>query len=196
MLSRIRSTFAVAAVVVGAIVIPAASASAAPHASQPDFQQQAREAGLTPAQVDYLQKQSDYYLTTMGGKRVAINQIDVNGTATVNIALPGEKYPRDFATQGDARLPGPPCVEGHGAPYYYFCAFKYQYFTGDSIAMFNCKSYSIPWVSEGSWDNNQTPGTEPMMFYSNSGSERLPGAYSYRLTGVFWLYITAIRPCD
>jgi hypothetical protein len=196
MLSRIRSTFVATALVVGASIMPVASAGAAPAVSQPDFRQQARAAGLTQAQASYLQQQSDYYLAAMGGKRVSLNQIDVNGTATVSIALPGESHPRDFAAKSGARLPGPPCVEGSGAPYLYFCAYKYQYLTGDSIAMYHCVSYSIPWVSEGSWDNNQTPGTSPMMFYSNSGSERLPGAYSYQFTGVFWRYITAIRPCD
>lgn len=196
MFSRLKAALA-AVVVVAAGVMSAATASAVPAEGQTDYRLQARSAGLTSAQAAHLDEQSDYYLTKLGGKRVSLNQIDVNGTATVSIALPGEKHPRDFAAISGARLPGPPCVEGSGAPYKYFCAFKNEYLTGDSIAMYKCGvKYGIPWSSVGSWENNQTPGTEPMMYYTNNGSERLPGAYSYRINGVFWVNITEIRACD
>ncbi|MEO3924276.1 hypothetical protein ABGB07_10510 [Micromonosporaceae bacterium B7E4] len=158
--------------------------------TQVGFEQQARAAGLTPSQAEYLEKRSDYYLAIMGGKRTSLNQIDVNGTATVNIALPGESRPRNLSSEAGRRQAAEPC------PYLYFCAYQYEHWTGDSINMYNCRFYPIPWVSVGSWENDQTVGTEPMQYHSNSGSQRLPAAYALQGSGVTWLTITGIRPCD
>ena len=196
MLSKVRAAVVVALLVLTAGVVPAVSAGATGPGDASEFRLQAGSAGLTTAQARFLDERSAYYVATMGGERVSLNQVDVDGTATVSIALPGEEHPRDFSSYADVDLAGPPCVEGEGAPYRYFCAYANWYLTGDSIAMYNCVFYRIPWVSEGSWDNNQTAGTQPLLAASNGGSERLPGAYSYRLTGVAWLYVTHIKPCD
>jgi hypothetical protein len=197
---KLLSRFVViAAVLVTAPLVGDAARAAAPagqqsvqykNGPQADFEQQARAAGLTPSQAEYLEKRSDYYLATMGGKRISLNQIDVNGTATVNIALPSESRPRNFASEAGLRQAAQPC------PYLYFCAYQYEHWTGDSIDMYNCRFYSIPWVSVGSWENDQTVGTKPMQYHTNIGSQRLPAAYALRGSGVTWATITGIRPCD
>src|SRR5262245_15813256 len=85
-----------------AIVVPTSSAAATPPArataAQP-FAEQAETANLTQAQVTALQSDVDTYLKKLGGKQVALNQIDLNGEGTVLVALPGETHPRDFTSE-------------------------------------------------------------------------------------------------
>ncbi len=123
------------------------------------FAAQGTAAGLTAAQVGAVQAEADQYLREFGGKQVALNRVELTG-ATITIAVPGEKQPRQLGTAAlrDANCDG-------SADYHHFCAYRGEYFTGTQIDMYACGVWDIPekWVGPGSWDNNQTFGIRARM---------------------------------
>lgn len=83
-----------------------------------------------------------------------------------------------------------------GADYGWFCAYSGPNFTGESIGMYTCGNYSIPWVSTGSWDNEQTPGTRPWLYWvTNPTPWHMPAADSYQRSGVDWGPVLSITNC-
>jgi len=91
-----------------------------------------------------------------------------------------------------------------GADPGWFCAYSGPYFTGQSIGMYDCGPYTIPWVSDpnnpstwGSWDNEQTPGTRPWLYWVDPRSTpwHMPAADSYQKTGVNWTPVYSITNC-
>ncbi|MGX4695118.1 hypothetical protein [Streptomyces sp. JNUCC 63] len=132
-----------------------------------------------------------------GGKQVALNEIDLNGRGRVLVTLPGEDYPRDFTSSTGTLAAADPCkgTKFNG----YFCAYKYESYTGDRIDMFYCQKYSIPWISQGSYINNQLYNNgagAKARFLNSSGSviyttaQPYTGDPSYSWVGVYW-----VKPC-
>ncbi|MEV6175182.1 hypothetical protein AB0L99_44205 [Streptomyces sp. NPDC051954] len=188
-------TLAATAALVVAMLAALGLASPASAAGSSAFVADARAAGLSTVQATGLQQKVNDYLVELDGRgaQVSPNQIDLGG-AVLNVAVPGENRPRPL---GDVSAQVYNAYECTGwTSYGWFCAYKYQNRTGDNIGMYSCGHYSIPWVSTGSWVNNQTTGTRPMMYYTNTGSELLPPAYSKRDTGVNWAIVSRIRNCD
>ena len=147
-------------------------AGAAPR-SQP-FAAQAAAAHLTAAQTTALQSKVNGYLTKLGGKQVALNQIAFDG-GEILVALPGEAHPRSFA--GPQVALADMCA---GQLNGYFCVFQSTYYTGDELAWWKCASYPMLWSGYGSWKNNQTAGTQAVFRnYSGGVIYTTPGAYSY-----------------
>ncbi|WP_409463403.1 hypothetical protein [Amycolatopsis sp. GA6-003] len=152
-------------------------------------------AGLTLEQATALQSTADRYLAALGGRQVAANQIDLNGKGLLTIALPGEKKARGIGNHAAVRSADDPCLGGAFPGY--FCAYSMAWGDGDSLAMFMCSEYVLPgWTGLGSWDNNQTTGTQAQM--RGRGGKVLfttPGAYSNQMTGFDWNPVWGVSPC-
>ncbi|TQE33316.1 hypothetical protein Sipo8835_18460 [Streptomyces ipomoeae] len=179
-----------------ATVVSTSVASAAPD-GRAAFVAEAREAGLSVEQATGLQNEVDAYLTKLDGKgtQISPNQIDLKG-AVLNIPIPGEKQPRQLGDMGVA-AEGPNSTECvGGARYGWFCAYQNQNLSGANIGMYRCGvTWSIPWVTTGSWDNNQTAGTQPLLTFTNGSTWWMPAARSVQTTGVNWAPVRNIRPC-
>ncbi|GLZ37974.1 hypothetical protein [Actinokineospora sp. NBRC 105648] len=154
-----KRLFRTASVLVAAVAaLVAGSVAAQAEATGADrFAAQGRAAGLTADQSAWLRAEVDHTIAVLGGKQVGLNKVDVDGAAQVSIALPGEAHPRDFAATRGAAAVVAACSPR--AAYGYFCAYSDTNLQGSQIAMYSCRQYEIPWVSVGSWHNNQTRGT-------------------------------------
>lgn len=187
MLSKIRTLLIAGVVALFAVILTGGMASATVAADHTSFGAQGRAAGLTANQISTLQATADHYLATLGGRQVALNQIDLNG-AVLSIALPGEAQPRALTSQSAAQ-------SVHGCAYLYFCAYSVSNFSGSRMDMKACTPHNMPWGSGGSWVNNQTPGTEAA-FYRQDGSliHHTPPAYSEN-PQADWLPVYTVVPC-
>ncbi|WP_328342139.1 hypothetical protein [Micromonospora sp. NBC_00421] len=189
-----------AAFVVSGVAAPAAAAppqvhpqanivtEVGPASAHPGFAEQAGTAGLTVAQAEALQSQVDSALARSGGTQVSLNKIDLNGTGTIVLPLPGQDRAREVSASGEVGAL-------YTCSYYHFCAFSGTSYSGSVIDMVSCRSYSIPWGGNGSWKNNQSTGTRARM-YGSSGSliYTTPGAYSSDSVGD-WTPVWTVRPC-
>lgn len=154
------------------------------------FAAQARAAGLTAKQADALQAKADKYLAKLGSSatQVAPDKIVLKG-AVLFLAVPGEAHPRGLSSAADAQLAA-------SCPYYNFCAYSGEGYTGDPILMEQCyETFYIPWYTTGSWKNNQTPGTQPLLTFTNGSTWLMPGAYAVQSSGVGWSPVSNIVPC-
>ncbi|MFF3376052.1 hypothetical protein ACFYXF_24240 [Streptomyces sp. NPDC002680] len=83
-----------------------------------------------------------------------------------------------------------------GADYGWFCAYSGPNFTGERLGIYRCGvTWNIPWVSVGSWDNNQTAGTRPLLTFTNGSTWLMPAAHSIQPSGVDWAPVRSIRAC-
>ncbi|MCX4779776.1 peptidase inhibitor family I36 protein [Streptomyces sp. NBC_01264] len=82
-------------------------------------------------------------------------------------------------------------------PYTYFCAYEGPNYTGRSIKMWQCSDVRwIPWAgTNGSWINNQTPGTRAVFSLSNGSSASTYGAYYAVSERIDWRSVYSIDPC-
>ncbi|GAB2811522.1 hypothetical protein [Lentzea nigeriaca] len=187
---RVKPATAVGAVMaLVATVLMSAPAVAAGGSA--DFVVQARAAGLSAEQAAGLQEKADRYLAKLGGqaRQVAPNRIELPG-AVLNIPVPGETRPRALS----AAAPIPECQGG--ANYKWFCAYQYENFGGAHVGMKRCGQWNvIPWSTTGSWENNQTRGTQPLLQFLAGSTWRMPGAYAVQRTGVGWSSVYRIMPC-
>ena len=174
-------------------VLAAVAAPGVANASsdRAEFVAQARAAGLSAAQAKGLQSKVDAYLDKLDGRgtQVAPNQIDLKG-AVLSVTVPGEKRPRQL---GPGAQWVPQCE--FGADYYWFCAYEVEYKWGDNIGMYDCGHYPIHFGSIGAWENNQTRGTRPILYFLNGQRWDMPAAYSQQLTGVDWRPVHSITNC-
>ncbi|MFE5144126.1 hypothetical protein ACFRDV_42035 [Streptomyces fagopyri] len=132
-------------------------------------------------------------MATTGGKQVALNKIDLNGQGNVLVAIPGEAHPRNLSTSSADEYDH--CTEGDVYSGY-FCAYASPSYQGTEIQMFTCKAYAIPWVGNGSWINDQYPGTQAR-FYNNSGTKifTTPVPFSWNTNYSTWTNVHTIWPC-
>jgi hypothetical protein len=180
----IAGVFATLTALAALVLLPQGSAAQASPGS-------GRAAGLTAAQADALQAKADKYLAALGkdAAQVGPDKITVGGNVLL-LAVPGEAHPRGLSSTADARL-------AISCPYTYFCAYSREWFTGDAFLLEDCNVGAlIPWVSTGSWKNNQTPGTQPWLYF-NTGQDpwHMPGAYAEQASGVGWSPVYGIDPC-
>lgn len=162
------------------------AANAAPPAASSDeeFAAQARSVGLSDAQAKELQATVDEYMTKTGGVQVAVNKIQVPG-ADIYVVIPGEEVARDISVQAPISA----------CQYQHMCAYSGVNFTGSIIDMYSCGIYSIPWVGNGSWDNNQTTGSRAQFRDINGNvGYTSPGAHSLDLNAP-WGWVYSIRNC-
>ncbi|MEN2416707.1 hypothetical protein AABB02_01200 [Streptomyces rimosus] len=153
------------------------------------FAAQARQAGLTGTQSAQLQAQVDGYVADLGGKQVSANKILVPGGSMV-VRAPGQKYAHDLAAgpaKGDIK---PACSYGH------LCGWANGAGgNGNSFDYYRCGYYQLPnLVGDGTWVNNQTPGTVGR-FYNRDGSERWNTGGAYSSGTASWTPVWYARPC-
>ncbi|WIX75994.1 hypothetical protein QRX50_31540 [Amycolatopsis carbonis] len=159
-----RSVQLIFGVLLALLLIEPGQAGAAPATQH--FMADASAAGLSHAQVDWLQRAVDTYLSKTEGKQTSPNTIDLNGTGEVQIALPGEQHPRDFAHPG-SRLPDP-CAGGTALGY--VCAYSDAWGAGSIVAGYYCNqnyylNQDIFWNTfTGSWGSNQYGGAQGAFF--------------------------------
>ncbi|GAA2664489.1 MULTISPECIES: hypothetical protein [Actinosynnema] len=186
---RLIALGAVAAAVVSLLLGGTASAS-----GEGAFTAQARAAGLTAEQAEGLQDKVDDYLREVGGKQVAPNRIDLGG-AVLTVTVPGEDRTR-FLGEVGANVDNAPECNGNWARYGWFCAYENERFSGNNIGMFYCGVYYIPWITMGSWHNNQTTGTRPWLYFNNGQPPwHMPPADSQQASGVGWSPVSRIKNC-
>jgi len=177
--------------VVALIATTVMSAPAIAAETSEDFVVQAQAAGLSVSQATALQEKANEYLAKLGSqaRQVAPNRIELPG-AVLNFPVPGESQPRALS----ASAPIPECQGG--ANYKWFCAYQYENFGGAHIGMYTCGVWHvIPWSTTGSWENNQTRGTRPLLHFLNNTYWDMPAAYAVQRTGVGWSTVYRIRPC-
>jgi hypothetical protein len=151
--------------------------------SSATFAAEGRAAGLTAGQASALQGAVNLYLAKYGtaARQTSFNTVALKG-ADIHVAVPGEAHPRGIA--------------GTYCAYKWFCAYQYEYQNGDDIHMYDCGAVNvIPWSTTGSWVNNQTRGTQPLLTFTNGSTWRMPGAYAQQLSGVGWGPVWKIVPC-
>ncbi len=147
------------------------------------FAAEGRAAGLTTGQSRALQGEVNAYLAKLGAKatQISFNTIAIPG-GEVHVAVPGEARPRGTL--------------GTYCAYKYFCAYEYEYQNGSDIHMYDCSVVpTIPWFTTGSWVNNQTRGTRPLLTFTDGSTWRMPAAYAQQLAGVGWSPVLSIDPC-
>jgi hypothetical protein len=132
----------------------------------------------------------DDYLVKTGGVQTAANRIEYSG-AILTVVLPGEEKVRDLSAKaGVAPLAA-------GCTYEWLCTWSGPNFTGSQLAFYYCNSWTwIPWTgTNGSWDNNQTPGTK-MGIQARIGSRYYAfPAHNIQSYGVNWYNIFYISAC-
>ena len=139
-------------------VAATASASAAPQNS---FADQGRTAGLTGTQITGLQHKVDAFIRTHGGRQVALNTIQLSDASALVLTVPGEQRVRDLIHDKGVKFSPGNCGGQN------FCAYQGSNYTGYEFTMWACKTWELPgdgWSSGGSWYNNQTPGTQAVMY--------------------------------
>ena len=135
------------------------------------FAAQARAGGLSTAQASGLQAEVNSYLAQLGGRQIAANAIDLDGTGIVVVPVPGESKVRDLAGLAAAspETTGT-CFEGD------FCAWQLNNRNGAFIAKFKCNSVvnfprsnpdwlaKVGGVFQGSYWNHQTGGAHAFIY--------------------------------
>lgn len=190
MRSKLGRLLAVLAMAVPAVIAAPGVAGAASDRS--GFVAEARAEGLSAGQAATLQAEMDGYLAKLAGrgKQISPNQIDMGG-ARLTVPVPGETKARPIGAlaEENCRL---------SADYGWFCAYQFEWRGGVVIDMYRCGNYPIPWSTRGSWENNQTTGTRPVLYFATTPPRPpwvMPAAYSIQLTGVDWLPVKSITNC-
>lgn len=193
----------VTVVVMGLLSLVAGQGVATAALARTGFMAQAREAGLSAGQTTALQAKVDDYLVKLAGRgtQVSPNQIDMNG-AVLNITVPGEDRPRQLVRATKAEYQAAVCKDwsttNNPVPYGWFCAYEYQWGSGDSIGMYACGNYLTPWYTTGSWLNNQTTGTVPRLYFTVASGRPpwdMPAARSMQGYHVDWSPVHSITNC-
>jgi hypothetical protein len=139
-----------------------AQAAASATGARPSFAAQARGYGLSSTQVITLQREVNTYIARHGGKQAAINEVTFPGGSIV-FEVPGQKYARPVTSAATAR----PAIAAD-CPYYHFCIYEGQDFTGPSYNFYYCKELPNKSGWNGSWKNDQTPGTKAELWGYNT----------------------------
>lgn len=196
---RVSIRWFMTALVMGILLGAAGQGAAVASSTDAGFVAQARAAGVSAEKAAALQAKVDDYLARLQGrgKQVSPNQISMKG-AVLNVTVPGEARPRQLVQPSQAVPQATVCKDFSSwspVPYGWFCAYRFQWGGGDSIGMYDCDNYFIPWVSEGSWMNNQTAGTVPRLYFRNLSWWDMPAAYSMQGYHVDWNPVNSITNC-
>ncbi|MET9802849.1 peptidase inhibitor family I36 protein [Streptomyces sp. NPDC006368] len=170
--------FAVLALIAATTLGLTAPATAAPVPGHHDFAAQAAQAGLDDDEAEDLRKQVDDHLARHGGEQTALNRIELAGTGEIVLPIPGAR---------DARA---------DCPSQNFCMFTGPNFSGAQFNLYRCGTYDLEnWTGNGSWINNQTPGTRARFLDSNRNTiYTTPGAYSAS-SSYNWSPVWHVVPC-
>ncbi|MCC2274086.1 hypothetical protein LKL35_01305 [Streptomyces sp. ET3-23] len=151
-------TLAAALLGAGGVVAGAGNGSAAPLSP---FAAQGRSAGLSSTQIAGVQREVDTVIAQSGGKQVALDKVALSDASAVVVTVPGESRVRDLSAGKSGMYAPGNCGQQN------FCAYKGRNYTGYEFTMWKCRTWELPgdgWGSGGSWYNNQTPGTQAVMY--------------------------------
>ncbi|MFD8204826.1 hypothetical protein ACFV2S_00225 [Streptomyces sp. NPDC059695] len=169
---------AAAALIAGPVL--SAHASTAPTGRQAEYAGQAAAAGLSEKQTAELQRQVDSFLARdPQARQISANRLATAG-GTVTLAVPGRSETRDLASPETALA----CGDGH------LCITDGR---GRNYDFYRCGSYDFDGIGDGTFNNNQTPGTRAR-FYNSDGSERWSNVAKSTGTAS-WTPVFHIRPC-
>lgn len=172
-------TAATAALLAGS-VLSAHASTATPTSQQSAYNAQARTAGLTDRQAAQLQRQVDAVLAQdPQARQVSANKLTTAGGSVV-LAVPGRTETRDLAAPDTALA----CGNGH------LCIVDGR---GYNYDYYRCGYYDFDGIGDGTFNNNQTPGTRAR-FYNDNGSERWSNVAKDTGTAN-WTPVFHIRPC-
>ncbi|MHC3473157.1 hypothetical protein ACYF6T_31325 [Streptomyces sp. 7R007] len=184
-----------ASLAAGAVVVlavgwagPAFAETAGGHTP---FVVQARAAGLTAEQAGALQAKVDGYLARQDGRQVAANEIRLAGGATLTLTVPGERYVRDLAAPDAART-----TEDWECDYTYFCMYRQPLGQGERLSLYHCQDYALQdWLGEGSYYNNQTPGTQAQFKDRNRRVIYTTPRAPFSDASFDWTPVWYVKPC-
>ncbi|GAA2819583.1 hypothetical protein [Streptomyces showdoensis] len=162
---------------------PALSAHAAPPIAPNDqqtYSEQVRAAGLTDRQAAQLRERvAAVVARNPQARQTSANTLAVPG-GTVTVPAPGQAEARDLAAPNAPRA----CNDGH------LCITDGR---GVNYDYYRCGYYDFDGIGDGTFNNNQTPGTRAR-FYNSDGSERW--SHVAKGTGTAsWTPVYHIRPC-
>jgi hypothetical protein len=181
------------AIAVAAVTLTTAMAGTTgpAFADSQDFSAQAERAGLTNIQAKKLQGEIDNYLAEFGGKQVAANKIELAGTGSLVVPLPGERYARDLAQ------PASILSTHHGCLEYYFCMYRGTNYSGTRLNLFYCNEVALSgWVTKGSYVNNQLPYGSIAALLKRQNHTTAVVSISYDEDASFdWYPIWYVDPC-
>ncbi|MFE7599509.1 hypothetical protein [Streptomyces sp. NPDC057494] len=157
-----------------------AYATTAPAVQQSTYGGQTRAAGLSERQTAELQRQVDSFLAEdPQARQISANRLATAG-GTVTLAVPGRSETRDLASPETALA----CGDGH------LCITDGR---GRNYDFYRCGYYDFDGIGDGTFNNNQTPGTRAR-FYNSDGSERWSNVAKSTGTAS-WTPVFHIRPC-
>ncbi|WP_426361943.1 hypothetical protein [Streptomyces sp. E-08] len=169
---------AAAALIAGPVL--SAHATTAPAGQRAVYAGQARAAGLSEGQTAELRRQVDSFLAQdPQARQISANRIATAG-GTVTLAVPGRSETRDLASPETALA----CGDGH------LCITDGR---GRNYDFYRCGYYDFDGIGDGTFNNNQTPGTRAR-FYNSDGSERWSNVAKSTGTAS-WTPVFHIRPC-
>jgi len=125
--------------------------------THPNFAAQARSAGLTATQEAGLQAKVDSYLAKTGGTQISPNQIKLQGQGVLVVAVPGDTYAKDLSTPGTVH-------PNYTCPYLDLCVYSGTSYSGDFINWYYCQLHYAPYITVGSFKDNQSAGTVSVLY--------------------------------
>ncbi|MFI8895552.1 peptidase inhibitor family I36 protein [Streptomyces paradoxus] len=184
------ASLAAAALALSAVALtgPASAETARTPAA---FDQQARAAGLSRDDADALQAKVDRYLARQDGRQVSANEIALADGAKLTVTVPGERYVRDLSTPAASRA-----AAQWECDYTYFCMFRQTLGMGDRLALYHCQDYALrDWTGDGSYYNNQTPGTQAVFKNRNRTVIHTTLGAPFSVASYDWTPVWFVRPC-
>ena len=184
------ASVAAAALALSAVALtgPASAETAMPA----PFDQQARAAGLSRDDADALQAKVDRYLARHDGRQVSANEIALADGARLTVTVPGERYVRDLTTPPASRA----AAAQWECDYTYFCMFRQTLGMGDRLALYHCQDHALrDWTGEGSYYNNQTPGTRAVFKNQNRNVIHTTLGAPFSVASYDWTPVWFVRPC-
>ncbi|MEU3937362.1 peptidase inhibitor family I36 protein [Streptomyces sp. NPDC029044] len=184
------ASLAVAALALSAVGLtgPASADTARTPAA---FDKQARAAGLSRDDADALQAKVDRYLARQDGRQVSANEIALADGAKLTVTVPGERYVRDLSAPTARRA-----AAQWECDYTYFCMFRQTLGMGDRLALYHCQDHALQnWTGEGSYYNNQTPGTRAVFKNRNRNVIHTTPDAPFSVASYDWTPVWFVRPC-
>ncbi|PNG24106.1 hypothetical protein [Streptomyces cahuitamycinicus] len=184
------ASLAVAAVALLAVGL-AGPASADTAQTPAAFDKQARAAGLSRGEANALQAKVDRYLAREDGRQVSANEIALADGAKLTVTVPGERYVREMSTASASRA-----AAQWECDYTYFCMFRQELGMGDRLALYHCQDYALQnWTGDGSYYNNQTPGTRALFKNQNRNVIHTTLGAPFSVASYDWTPVWYVRPC-
>jgi hypothetical protein len=191
-MSILKRYASLAAAAVALLAVGLAGPASADTAQTPAaFDKQVRAAGLSRGEANALQAKVDRYLARQDGRQVSANEIALADGAKLTVTVPGERYVREMSTSAASRA-----AAQWECDYTYFCMFRQTLGMGDRLALYHCQDYALQnWTGDGSYYNNQTPGTRALFKNQNRNVIHTTLGAPFSVASYDWTPVWYVRPC-